>query len=435
MDRMTKFVSGRLKAQAPTGPHPGAELLAAFAESVLPEADRGQLLQHLEACSDCREILYLALPDSPEAQKVLVLKPRPFRRWRLTWGALVASAAMVAIFFSANRLGHKNHAAPMVVTAAAGAHEAETKIAAEKTPQELDQLPALRDENKTTVAIPLVASEAKPRPEPKRMTAKLQPQLVFEPSGEVHVQSPSTSANAVGASVNTDTETDKDKKDKDKDDRQKQGPGVAELHGAVTQTGSAGKPGDFGYSKTESSKSRADQQAAAAQQAALQADAVSPPGSSPASNLKVPASSEVVEVEADAPAVESNSFSRSANAAVVARKSAVALPRWSLTSTGEIQRSLDHGKTWVPAPPVSGVVFRAIASVGPEVWAVGNGGALYHSGDSGLTWTRLTVQAGGKDLRDDLTAIEFTDAVRGHLKTAAGADFITSDGGQTWQRK
>src|SRR5579863_8022398 len=65
MDRMAKLVSGRLKAQAPTGPHPGPELLAAFAENVLPEADRGRLLQHLGDCSDCREVLYLALPDSP----------------------------------------------------------------------------------------------------------------------------------------------------------------------------------------------------------------------------------------------------------------------------------------------------------------------------------------------------------------------------------
>jgi Photosynthesis system II assembly factor YCF48 len=428
MDRIAKLVSGRLKAKPAPGSHPGPELLAAFAENALPHADRGQLLQHLGDCSDCREILYLALPPSPASQKVLVLQPRPFRRWALGFGALFASVAMVAIVFTTNRLGQKNQAAPMVATAPVGGNAANTKIAAEKTPRELDQLQTLRDENKTKVVTSLVRPEAKPRPDAKHMTAKLQPELVFEDSGEVHVQVPATSANAVGASVSTDT-------DKDKNGRQKQNPGVAVLNGAVTQTGSAGKLGNFGYSKTEPSKSRVDQQAAAGQQVAVQADAVSPPGSASTSNLKVPASSEVVEVEAAAPAVESNSFSRSANAAVVARKSAIALPKWSLTAAGEIQRSLDHGKTWVSAQPASRVVFRAIASVGAEVWAAGNGGALYHSADSGLTWTRLTVKAGGKDLQDDLSAIEFTDAVHGHVRTVAGTDFITSDGGQNWQRK
>jgi hypothetical protein len=113
MDPVTKLVSGRLKAEAPTGPHPGAELLAAFAENALPEADRGQLLQHLGGCSDCREILYLALPDSPQTQKVLVPQLRPFTfshfplgRWALGWGALVASVAIVAIV-GTNRLGHR----------------------------------------------------------------------------------------------------------------------------------------------------------------------------------------------------------------------------------------------------------------------------------------------------------------------------------------
>lgn len=426
MDHMAKLVSGRLKAQPAPGPHPGPELLAACAENGLPHADRERLLQHLGDCSDCREILYLALPPSPEAQKVMVLQPRPFRRWALGWGALVASVAMVAIFFSANRLGHKNQAASMVATAPVGANETDTKIAAEKAPRELDRLQAGRDEDKTKVVTALVRPEAKPRPQAKHMTAKLQPKLVFEQSGEVHVRGQEKSANAVGAQVS---------KDGDKGERQKESPGVAVVNGSATQTGSAGKLGDFGYATAEISKSRADQKAAAGQQVAVQADAVSPPGSASASNLKVPASSEVVEVEAAAPAVESNSFSVSANAAVVARKSVVALPRWSLTSTGEIQRSLDHGKTWVSSQPASGVVFRAIASVGEKVWAAGNGGVLYHSADSGLTWTRLTVKTGGKDLQDDFTAIEFSDAVHGHLKTGAGADFTTSDGGQTWQRK
>ena len=118
MDGMTKLVSGRLKALPTTGSHPDPEVLAAFAENALPEADRGRLLQHLGACSDCREILYLAMPEAPEMQKVLVPQPPPFtfRRWVLATGALAASVAIVAIFVTASHFGHKAQFVAKVAT-------------------------------------------------------------------------------------------------------------------------------------------------------------------------------------------------------------------------------------------------------------------------------------------------------------------------------
>ena len=265
MDRMAKLVSGRLRAQVPIGPHPSPELLAAFAENALPDGERGELLHHLGDCSDCREILYLALPDSPEAQKVLVLQPRPFRRWAWVWGALVASLAIVAVFFTTNRLGPKNQAASLVANAPAGSTE--TQIAAEKTPLELDQMRAGRDVSKTKLATTLTASANRPHPEAKHMTAKIQPGLVFDQSGEVHVQAPSTSANAIGGLGRKD-------KDAEKGERQKN-PEVAATNGAALQSGSAGKLADYAYITNAPSKARADQQAAASQSVALSADSVS----------------------------------------------------------------------------------------------------------------------------------------------------------------
>src|SRR5690348_15668608 len=70
VNAFSKLVSGRLKAQT-VGPHPGPEVLAAFAENALPDAERAQLLQHLGDCSDCRDVVYLAMPESDGAQKVL----------------------------------------------------------------------------------------------------------------------------------------------------------------------------------------------------------------------------------------------------------------------------------------------------------------------------------------------------------------------------
>jgi len=281
MYRMPKIVSRRLGAQPTSGPHPDPEVMAAFAENALSDGERGQLLQHLEACSDCREILYLALPDSPEAQKVLVLQPRPFRRWALGWGALVASVAIASIFFTASRLEQRKQRAFVVATAPA-ATQTETKIAADKSPAELDQIQAARDATARKTVVALQKSEPKSLPQAKRMTGKMQPELVFEESGQVHVQSQEKSADAMGVLVS-------------KDDRQKQNVSGGEVNGSVAQTGSAGKVRGYAYARSEPSQTKADQQAVSGQQASVQANAVSGSDSEQAYVRNAPAKKETTE--------------------------------------------------------------------------------------------------------------------------------------------
>jgi hypothetical protein len=254
MDPVTKLVSGRLKAEAPTGPHPGAELLAAFAENALPEADRGQLLQHLGGCSDCREILYLALPDSPQTQKVLVPQLRPFTfrhfpfsRWALGWGAVVASVAIVAIV-GTNRLGHRNQTALKIAAPPPSANEVETKIAADKAPQELDQLQAARDAIKPKMALTRERNETKPQPEAKHMTGKMQSPMVFDDSGQVHMGTPAAPASSLGGPVRNDK-------------NQKDEPAFAGFNGAPAQSRSDEKVAIHGYANAAAApaKAKADQ--------------------------------------------------------------------------------------------------------------------------------------------------------------------------------
>src|SRR6266700_8092030 len=95
MRQFAKIVSRGLLTQQIAGLHPGPELLSAFAENALLEAERAQLLQHLGACHDCREILYLAAPDSAAAQKVLSFQPKSGSRLAFRWGALAASVVIV----------------------------------------------------------------------------------------------------------------------------------------------------------------------------------------------------------------------------------------------------------------------------------------------------------------------------------------------------
>jgi hypothetical protein len=143
-------------------------------------------------------------------------------------------------------------------------------------------------------------------------------------------------------------------------------------------------------------------------------------------------------------------------------------PRWTITSTGGLQRSLDQGATWkaidVMANPESSTnatslqisannsrakrkdaqafkrdapfpSFRAVAANGAEVWAGGSGGVLYHSQDAGDHWTRIVPAAAGSALTGDILSLEFPDPQHGKVSTSAAEIWITADDGQTWQKQ
>ena len=128
---------------------------------------------------------------------------------------------------------------------------------------------------------------------------------------------------------------------------------------------------------------------------------------------------------------------RSSTQPVPALAKALALPawQWSLSPQGTVQRSSDIGKTWQPVAVNANVIFRAISSLGPEVWTGGNGGALFHSTDSGLHWTQVLPIAAGVKLQSDITQIQFTDPQHLIVITSDSQVWTTADGGQTWFRK
>ena len=149
------------------------------------------------------------------------------------------------------------------------------------------------------------------------------------------------------------------------------------------------------------------------------------------------------------------------------------LPRWSISAGGTLQRSFDQGSTWqdvnVAGSPVAFLgrnldisadtqsakeaktarakaksagkkdaaspVFRAVVANGPEVWAGGLNGSLYHSADSGNRWTQVVPSSAGSVLTGDIVSIEFTDPQHGKLSTSSAETWITADSGQTWQKQ
>jgi hypothetical protein len=77
--------------------HPDAESLNGIIEGELPEADRARVLDHLAACSRCREIVYLAQDAADAPVPPVAAKTRGsseahagswFSFWRLGWSGL-----------------------------------------------------------------------------------------------------------------------------------------------------------------------------------------------------------------------------------------------------------------------------------------------------------------------------------------------------------
>ena len=110
-------------------------------------------------------------------------------------------------------------------------------------------------------------------------------------------------------------------------------------------------------------------------------------------------------------------------------------PRWTLSSDGTLQRSLDSGRTWQTIAVSSQTIFRALAANGLDIWVGGEAGALFHSSDAGQHWTQVRPVVNGQSVEDDIIGVEFTDPRHGKLTTSSDEIWITADAGQTWQKK
>ena len=88
MQNVTKSVLKRLQVARPgAGSHPDADLLTAFAEQSLKERERALVVEHLASCSDCREVIVLALSETANEIVASRASAGVARGW-LTWPAL-----------------------------------------------------------------------------------------------------------------------------------------------------------------------------------------------------------------------------------------------------------------------------------------------------------------------------------------------------------
>ncbi|HEY4948898.1 MAG TPA: zf-HC2 domain-containing protein, partial [Candidatus Acidoferrales bacterium] len=114
MEKVPQIVSERLRTAAQTNhaaaaDHLDADVLTAFAEKSLPEAERTPVMDHLARCGDCRDVLALALPASESLEPMAEPSRASFSHssvsrsswfsWPvLRWGFAAAGLAVIATF-------------------------------------------------------------------------------------------------------------------------------------------------------------------------------------------------------------------------------------------------------------------------------------------------------------------------------------------------
>lgn len=109
---------------------------------------------------------------------------------------------------------------------------------------------------------------------------------------------------------------------------------------------------------------------------------------------------------------------------------------WRAGKGGIIERSTDAGKTWVSQMSPSQDDWLAGVSVSDTVcWLVGRNGAIARTAD-GVRWERIgpPSQAAGADGQlPDWTAITARDAQSATITASDGRRYATPDAGKTWQ--
>jgi hypothetical protein len=400
MEHLSNLIRQRLQSTANQGgSHPDPDLLAAFADRALARTERVQVLEHLARCGDCRDIVSLATPEFETAGAVTSAPSSGWLRGPvLRWGALAASMAVVTVAVMLPRMSR--HPAPVVTTQSAQEDDRDNAPEA-GIDQPTDKLAASASSSYRASAVDSAAKQPKRAESSNRMN-------------DGRVAKPSRSSKA------------------------------AEGYSApMSQVAVPGSPPLLAKSadedQAEIKKEQGSQmQVATPNKVVTEARAVPSelditPGKAKDAPLKTRETQSGL-VRNGSPALAGRALAgASSTKNDELRSQAKPVPRWTLSSDGTLQRSLDAGRTWAIIPVAGNSVFRALAAVGADIWVGGSGGSLYRSTDAGEHWLKVKPAAAGKVLTADIIGVEFTDSNHGKLTTADEQIWITADAGRTWQ--
>jgi hypothetical protein len=481
MQNLPKIVQARLQRPKPGAveAHPDADLLTAFAEQSLGESERERVVDHLARCGDCREVVALALPAT-EAVTVASSTRAVRGAWLswpvLRWGVVAAGILLVT---SVGILQYRQRTQQNAAVVSSPVRLEEKIVTALQSPQPSASAPAARGivpqapakQNQAHNLFRAQRADAADQPfsSPKAISPAPQPMnRAGEGGGIVGGVFRGSGLGSGQAAKNYQVQP--------QNDAFAFTPAAKEAAPAASQN-ATGQPAPAapaqqvavsGASQAVELQSETGQITVQDQvQGQLALDQKELPAQKqPLNNLDVVKAKDSGPPQAESSVVFAPTL---VTPQVSLQKGLRSSPRWGISANGALQRSFDAGMTWEDvnvgqaalagrvrtdsraaykaddqdkkikrnekAESNSGLVFRAVAAIGSDVWAGGSEAMLYHSPDAGIHWIRVVPAEGSASLTGDIVGVEFSDPQHGRVATSSGEVWFTADGGQTWHKQ
>ena len=407
MQELPKIVVNKLGSGPPPSraAHPDPDLLTAFMERALPERERSDVMEHLAACAPCREVLALAQPEVAESSLVFLPKPMVSRGFLLRWGALAACAVLaVTLVVRHQPEDHSqvalNHPTEQVAPSTATKLKAKESSHADVTPAKKAPMATRQDDS----------SMAQSRMAHSRNAEKQLPEVA-------------------GSVRQVPVQRDERKNEELATENSPSASGGRIAENTVTSMVAA--PAQF----AKKTAAQANDQLARADASANKATGSL--GAALAKNAQETSSLDNDRQDNDRQDRDAKEELHASSAPMqdaglsAVRQAAL----WQITPAGELQRSFNSGKNWESVSLGQPVRLRVLSLSGLQVWAGGNGGALFHSWDGGDHFVTVAVRNAQASLAGDIVVLDFVDAAHGRFETADHEVWTTADGGRTWQKQ
>ena len=438
MSDVPKIVHDRLRASAPGGAHPDADVLTAFAEQALSGAEREGVVRHLSRCADCREAVALSIP--PMETIVLPTDDRGgvpaagtsgigLRSWfvwpNLRWAAM---AAAVVVGVAVLTLGPGKQHQSMVDNANQQAEKATPSSDASAKPAA-----PLADQ----AVAPVAGTTAKPDNSLAR-EARASKMIAPQPL-RAETRAATDSAAQFADKKRADSLESKGNFSYDATKLTPQAPAAraASVSGGIVASEQPEQMIGSSHETVVVNGSAGVLQPAPMEDRLTARNVAAPPieKAKPAAKeeAQLKAQAENDEAQKKLPGAMSASSQLIVLQKARSKQSKDVAAQWSLTQ-GRLQRSLDAGATWQIAlqrqHPLLSFGMR-----GSDVWAGGGAGTLFHSTDSGTTWTMVQPSTKSESLSSDIVAIEVRSPAEIVLSTSDNESWTTGDAGKTWEKK
>jgi|GEM_PF-1284383 len=396
-EKLPKPMLDALAREAAPAEHPSADVLAAFVEQALAEGEVQSVADHLARCGDCREVVFLASnaaeESAAEEEDLMAADRAPQRQWVADY----YDPAMAAAAKPASPQRPRRRWMPRLLWAAPIA--AVLLVAAGYVTLERRAYRATAPELAANMSREPVAQP--PRPQEEVTAAQPRPE-VAAPVASAKLQHKAPPAKSAATKAASD------------------GKVPPEMYDAMAR--SAAPPAPAAASAPPEKTNTEAAKATPESVAVTIGGAVRTAPAAPKANGFAPSAKEALGQYSAGDSI-GLSMSRALTATHLG---------WRVTVQGHLEHVTPDGWVRVLADQTS--AFRVVSVVGSDVWAGGNGGALFHSNDGGQHWNKVSLATAQGVETAAIVSVRFDDPQHGVVVTNSGVEYATSDGGVTWTK-